>query len=399
MKRIFKKSNLFYFIFLNLMIFFKTLGLDGNNKIFIFVSLCSSLFLIMHLFYYKISAKQFFIISIISIICIIITFKSGKITILMSGIIILFTRKIDFDKLIKTIFATKIIGVTMVVLLWICGIVSTNEFYRINNNGELIKRYTLGFIHPNVAFLNFYLLVLMYLYIRFEKLNLKDYIGILTITLLIYRLTDSRTGVISVLIAIILAFVLRYKLLIKFKFIKNIIVLIPLICGIGSVFLCKIYSNNNYLLNSINNILTGRLELGNRFLSIYNIKLLGQKVIEGSSLNGSYLRIDNGYIKLILSYGIVIFIIYIILQIKILKKYTFRTYEYKKVLLIVSFSIYGLTEVYIYNAFINISLLFLSELLYKKDESLDKVRVESDKIKDYERFWYKTRSNKNVSIS
>ncbi|MGU8962048.1 hypothetical protein ACV3V5_12755 [Clostridium perfringens] len=358
------KNMFFYFVFFNLLSLAKGIGLDSSDPVFIFTTLFAFVFLFIHILYSRYTFKQLAIIILLISLCCIITLKSGKITVLMSTIAILFAKNIDFDKLLKSVFSIRLITFFVVMLLSMIGVLSNGNAFRISENGEIIKRYSLGFVHPNITYLNFFILVALYLYLKYENLTIKNYIFIFISAVALFKITDSRTGFITVILSIFISILFKNKNIFKNRLFRKVIMTIPLICGIISVIISFNYTKNNKLFYTINKMLTGRLELGKRFFDIYGINLFGQKVVEGSNLNGSYLRIDSGYISLIIVYGLLIFLIYLILQTKLLKIYI-KNDKIKEIMLIILFSVYGLTEVYVYNVFINISLLFLSDLLYK----------------------------------
>lgn len=368
------KNMFFYFVFFNLLSLAKGVGLDSSDPVFIFTTLFAFVFLFIHILYSRYTFKQLTIIVLLISICCIITLKCGKTTVLMSAIAILFAKDINFDKLLRSVFSIRLITFFIVILLSMIGVLSNGNAFRISENGEIIKRYSLGFVHPNITYLNFFILVALYLYLKYENLTIKNYIFIFISAVALFKITDSRTGFITVILSIFISILFKNKNIFKNRLFRKVIMNVPLICGIISVMISFNYTKNNKLFYIINKILTGRLELGKRFFDIYGINLFGQNVVEGSNLNGSYLRIDSGYISLIVVYGLVIFLIYLILQTKLLKMYV-KNDRVKEIMLIIVFSVYGLTEVYVYNVFINISLLFLSDLLYKNSINNKKCEV------------------------
>ncbi|AYE33883.1 hypothetical protein [Clostridium septicum] len=359
-----KKSVFFYLLFFIILSIAKGMGMDSGDMAFILIGLFSGVFLLTHVLSQGYTRRELVIIFIFVTLGIVTLIFSKKITVLITIIAIVFAKNIPLNRLIEVVFKFKILTFIVTIILSLLGIIENNKSFRFMENGDVITRYSLGFPHANVTYLNFFIIVLLYLYIYYDKVKLRNYVVILFLSMLLYKITDSRTGIISVIISLIIPIVLKNKKIIKNAITRKIIIFLPVICGGFSVFSGIYYSSGNLVLQKINQALTGRIELASKFLSLYKIKPFGQVIIEGSNLNGSYLRIDNGYISLLLAYGIVSFIVFIILETKLLKKYMLDE-RYREILLIVSFLIYGITEVYIYNIFVNISLIFLCELLYK----------------------------------
>lgn len=360
----FRKSIFYYFVFFNLLALAKGIGLDSTDITFIFISILSVIFLVIHILYVKFTIKQITYIALFILLGAIITLFSKKTTIFISIIAIIFAKDIPYERLFKSVFIVRSIAFIFMIVLGVSGIIDSSNSFRIGDNGEVIKRYSLGFVHPNITYLNFYIIILLFIYIYYKRINIVHCSWIFLLSLILFKLTDSRTGLLSVLLSLLIVWILKSNL-VKKKIVKKLIVLTPLFCNVFSILTAYYYSPNNNVIEGLNNILTGRIGLANRFLNNYKITLFGQKIVEGSNLNGAYLRIDNGYISLLLAYGIIISLIYIVLQTIILRKFISEK-RYKEILLILSFAIYGITEVYIYNIFVNISLIFLSEILYIK---------------------------------
>lgn len=362
----FEKRTVFYFLFFIILSFAKGIGLDNNDLFFNTLTVFSVILLFIHIFNEKYSVREILFIAIFTILGIVILIASKKTTILISIVSIILAKNINYEKLFKAVFVVRLLGFISVISLSLMGLVENVKSYRLLETGDIITRYSLGFQHANITYLNFLVLVILYIYINYEKLRGRQYIFILILSWILYAVTDSRTGFLVLLITILINILSKKKKLINNFFVRKGIILMPIICSFFILSTSIFYSTSNKLLYELNSVLTGRLELSSRFLKMYNIKLFGQTIIEGSNVNGSYLRIDSGYISLLLGYGFIIFIIFIIAQISILKRYI-NSGNNREIALIISFLIYGITEVYIYNIFINISLIFLSDLLYKKE--------------------------------
>ncbi len=364
----YKMTTFFYMNFFVLLSGIKGIGLDNNDISFVLIALFSGVFLLIQILYEKYTYRELGLVILCISLGLIIYASSKKITLLMSIIAIVFAKNIPFEKLMKNVFIVKLIGFISIILLTSLGFIENVKQYRIDDLGKTTIRYSLGFAHPNTTYLYFFVLVILFIYIHYDKIELKHYILLLTLGYLMYMITDSRTGYYNLIISLFITYILKNKKIMKNKFVKVLLSLSPIILSIG-ILVCSIYySQSNSILNRLNQLLSGRIELSNKFLNIYGIKLFGQQIVEGSDLNGSYLRIDSGYISLLLTCGVIAFVFYIILHVKILKIYLYNQ-KYKEVLFLLSFLVYGLTEVYIYNVFINASLVFFSDLLYKKNKN------------------------------
>lgn len=320
---------------------------------------------IITLIYMKTSKKNW----IIFMILVIIAFSNYYITkdyvlvILITSIISAFN--IEFKEIIKKDLAFKLILFFIILASYFTGNVEKVYFIRM---GEI--RYALGFNHPNS--LGFYALMYYFEYIYYLKetnrlKKLKNFIFLIVINAILFylmNLAHSRTSQICMII---------YNLLLTFSYGLNKIrkhennnghimkyMLIFSILTIASFYLTKQYSIGNTISIRINELLSNRLQIQAQFLNVYKIKLFGNYVEYFNTL-------DNSYIRMLLNYGIISWIIYGFIFIKML--YTAEK-ENNNILKIniITFMAYGLMEWYMVRPVINIFLLFFSSTLLKKKE-------------------------------
>lgn len=85
------------------------------------------------------------------------------------------------------------------------------------------------------------------------------------------------------------------------------------------------FSYANPLMNELNNLFTNRLSSAYKFFYLYGMSMFGQKVelrgtFEAATTNSSALILDNGYLQLVIIYGIIPAIICLFFYLKLLKK-------------------------------------------------------------------------------
>ena len=92
------------------------------------------------------------------------------------------------------------------------------------------------------------------------------------------------------------------------------------------IFLSYFYSSSNHILRKIDSLFSGRLALGYRAFSKYDINLFGRTIVEHSfagvkglklangngGLPSNYFYIDSSYIRMLLLWGFLVFLIVII---------------------------------------------------------------------------------------
>ena len=118
------------------------------------------------------------------------------------------------------------------------------------------------------------------------------------------------------------------------------------------------------MIQIIDSLLTGRIRLGNIYLKLYQINLFGNSMnFLNTSYNGELITLDNLYIRMLLNFGIVYFLVIWSSYYKLGKKYCTELNS-RNSILILSFAFFGISESMGYNICFNISLFLLRELIY-----------------------------------
>jgi hypothetical protein len=170
----------------------------------------------------------------------------------------------------------------------------------------------------------FYLL-LSYAYIKKSKLRLIEYGLFLILAYIVYSYNNAKLDTICILILILImniyAWSLKRKIFIK---IFSLSWLSVIVCCLFSVIISALFDPNNFFFSQLNLLLTGRLEIGHNALQIYKVNMFGQQIqqnglggISGYTMSllgniSSYFYIDSSYIYILLSYGILFFVFFIL---------------------------------------------------------------------------------------
>ena len=202
---------------------------------------------------------------------------------------------------------------------------------------------------------------MMYFYLKYEKLNFFHYFIGIMITLFIYIVPNSRTSAI-LLIAMIILMPLYKK---NIKIVVNLLrVSIPVLC-ITMILLVLTYNYNPYA-NTLDSFFNSRIRLGAAVYENYGIHWLGEYIPYGEDVTNSYqygvtrLTTDSAYQTMLFGYGIFNTIIFISLYtILCLRKKT----NNKKLLFLVIWSLYAISETLALDPLICFPLLFATDLI------------------------------------
>ena len=309
-------------------VFLKYLTVYGLPKIYLCIYLGFLMFLfIIDIFnkkIYKNEYKKILLLGIIACYFICLYIEHNFLISVLLAVICL--RRTD-NEFIKIFFVSSIICFAFTLILYGAGILTPNNIIKKYNN-FISYRYSLGFNHPNEVFLFFLPIVLSGFYLFSNKKTF--YIFTIAISVVLYKLTYCRTG--FYIIIIFLIFVLFRKIFTK-KLIKKIIPIMFVLLTVISILLAVFFGND------VNNIMSKLLSKRPNFWNYYVengtlISLFGNNKVEGEFL-------DNFYIYLLVQLGIIGYLIYFIIYYRSIKKMKFN---YKYLIIVMTFLIYGLFE-------------------------------------------------------
>lgn len=259
-------------------------------------------------------------------------------------------KNIDNDKIIKYYLGFNLLFLLVVVIGNAIGIIpdTADLHYRIVNGVQKI-RHDFGFGNPNAMF--FYLMPIYtgYIYIRYEKYNWIDRILLWSVAIFVSVTTYSRTGFAVIVLGLIMIEIFKYIDIFKFKFIKLIVTNIPLILILLSLFIGFVFAASPKL----NSLLSARPEYWNKYLR--GISLFGS--VQSSSMFDTY-PLDNSYVYLLSLYGILVTISFVLITNFSLNKFIEQK-DYKFIIIITMFFLYGFGENILFSASLNFTLILM----------------------------------------
>lgn len=329
------KNNFIYFVIIFITILYKYLiiwkgsSLPLIELLIVFAGILS-FFILLKKKYNKTIIKKILIIFIFFLIT---YYAVGTIDIIVSLLYaLLFYDEKNGDREFIKIFVLSSATLFFITLLLYCtgSLNSTSSQRLVNNSIEI--RNSLGFTHVNSVFMYFMPIILGIYYLIDIKNFKTKFVYLLvvdTISAILYSFTLCRTGIILIIFLNILMIFEKFictkkivKLLIKYKYIFFTI-----------LTLCVCFAFGSDYTNPINKLFSFRLSYISEAFQTYGIKLIGfgeKKVL-----------IDNGYITILLSYGLLPFIFYFYFS---MKTFSYFIQDNKKLIILIIFSIYLLLE-------------------------------------------------------
>ena len=276
-----------------------------------------------------------------------LAFKSGYLSVVSILYAIFYSYFINFSKLVKVDFFSRLLTLILILLLFKTGIIE--EITVMRESG--LVRYSMGFQHMNTVGSLLLTLTLDYIYLRFKYFNFHDYLVVLFIILTFNKKIDSRGMLLSVIIALVFTFLFKKRInFFENKHVNRFVISIPLILALLSIFFTVFFSYSKELMVLLDKAFSYRLSFGNTFYRIFGLTFFGQQIDSyelgiNEVINGNTIIVlDNLYMSLLLRNGLIFCVIFLLSITYILKK-TMILKKYSVSLMVISLSFYGLFEV------------------------------------------------------
>lgn len=354
-------------LFIAINSFFKGMGINSDNKIYL--SIIAVIFILAissKLSKDKFTFKELGYLFSLVLIGIINYIVNNSSVILLTSLTLMLLKNMDINRCLKVMLISRVLGYLTLALGIVTGIIKQQEIimWRVN---QFIVRRTFNNISPNSLQLNLVIIILLIIYLYRDKLNILEYVGMAIINYALYRYTFSRTGMVIGMLAIIMGYCITYLPVTK-KWIMFLAKYSYIFLCIFSLGISRLYNGGS--LEELDVLFNGRLSYMHALVSGYRIPFFG--------MNKSYftnINIDNGFIDLLYVGGAVAFLIisYLIIS---ESNILYKEKDYYSLMIILLMSIYSLSESFLPNIFINISLFFLAWRIYKvpKEKTVNKIK-------------------------
>lgn len=263
--------------------------------------------------FFKINSINFCAYLIFFIFASLIFLFSNSQQLLLLSFFLLFASNYDLKKILKYHKNTVLFTLLFVFLFSFIGVFENYIVYRNNSN---IPRFTFGFIAPTLLPAYFMFVVLEESYINDFKISKRKLFIYGLISIFLYVFTGTRFDFMLTLLVLILNILLPplnmlkcNKRLVKRKKTFKCFYFIPLIAVIINVSMIYLFVKGNPLMIKIADLLSNRIQYTIKALSLVKPTVFGVNV----NWQDFNVILDSSYFKYLLEYGVLGFIILIVL--------------------------------------------------------------------------------------
>ncbi len=271
---------------------------------------------------------------------------------------------------VVTVIAMRGISLSYPVLkkMFVVGLVFVLVSCYIERNGELYLRYVNGewvyiMKRSNILFVAYFAVLNIYLLLKSGKLSWKDYVVVSLASVAMCWYSGSRTGYVVIFILLLQILLFRFNFPRHNSLVRLALISAPLLCMLFS-YLAVIFYGKLDLVYDFDRLTQGRILQGAYFLRLYGIPVLGQHIEEDYSPD-NYACLDSAYMDMLICGGLLFSAFWVYATITTIK-YMYDRNRMLEVAILSSYSVFGITETFLINCFLNISILFYAECFYSK---------------------------------
>lgn len=310
----------------------------------------------------------YLIIGVLALYCVL---KTGNYGFLITVILCMAMRKSDFDTVIKHIFVYEsfflVFHTCYSFMCWgFLGIPFWQDVYGVN-------RCSFGFIHPNMFSMYVFQLILMWVWLNYDKVKKEHLVEIAAIAFCVVIFTKTRTSFIDTLILCLLLLFVNKEYGNSKKMLTMCAKYITPMTAAVTLFLSLTFASGNLISRIADKILNTRIRLGGYAYEKYGMTLFGQdlsgmEVVWDSFWGITEHTFDSIYTAVAMNYGLIWLIFICIAFYKLAQKQNAKIN-----ICLIMWALYGITEVHGLNAFMCFPIL-LVVLLYsdrEEEENID----------------------------
>lgn len=363
-KRVIQENNwqklgvVAYYGYFAINVLVKAFAYDSSDQVYKFFLIAAVAFLTIKIATTKYTLREIIWSGIFLAIGLTVMVITKKQTLLFLFLTIIGMKGCEFKKLIGiSVYIRFFVSVVMVIGS-VYGVYDIG--YKTTPNADYVEVpvYSFGFNEPNTAFLTIFLLLVLLIYYNYERLNIWWFLVTMGLAYLFYELTFCRTG--------ILVFIFVWMLVLFEKKVKNRIpkFILTLSVPVGAVFsflTMILYRPDNAVIRILDRYVSGRINITGGYYQDQGLALFPRnQEFFYASYHG---LIDNSYMYILLYCGwIFALILFAVICVSLIRLY--RKGYYKELVMIGAFSLYGVLEQFVLNAFMNPFILLTGILLY-----------------------------------
>lgn len=354
-------EELLYYFFFGILFAAKGVGLESGQKLFTLCIFAALVCLVGKLCVTKHSPKEWVVmLGLIGLGCL-IRKSSGEEAALWAFLVIIGMKHVPVKRILTVCFGIWSVTFAFSAALGILhikdGVVVVHEKLGL---GPII-RWSLGYTHPNVLHVSYFVLAALILYIcdlhgkKLWKMTAALFVG----NLFIFLYSISYTGILLMTGYLVLNLYLdaRKTLSVPEKILAQCFLPVCVLFPLAGPFV-----TSGRVFDFFNKLLSTRFELVRIFFTNFTPTLFGTPADFHTSAR---LTLDSSFAYLLMYYGILAFVLFLTGYLAVIYRFVKRQQK-RELAIMIGIVVAGITEQFLFNlSFKNLSFFFLGELLFE----------------------------------
>lgn len=354
-------EEILYYVFIIVLMGAKGIGLTDGQRLFTLCLLSAAVLWVLKICLTRHSVREWLLILALLLLGGIIYRRTGEKAAIAAAAVIVGMKNVPLERLMKVSLAvwggTFLFSIIRALLGFYDGVVVVHEKLGL---GPII-RYSLGYTHPNVLHVTYFILVMLIIYVC-RPHGKKLYWSALLLfggNLYVFLYSISYTGILIVTayLLLVIYFDIRKKLMWPEKAAALLLFVFCVAFPIAGPFLLK-----GEAFHFFNRLLSTRFELVYNNFTQNKVTLLGTYIPPNPEVN---LSLDSSFAYMLMYYGIIAFVLCVGL-------YFFSIYycmshsRLQETAILLGTAIAGITEQFLYNlSFKNLTFFIMGYVLYE----------------------------------
>lgn len=356
-----KYQELFYGIFMITMTAMTSMGLNSEHLIYRIVFAAVTLSLLLKMAVTDLTWREILLMAVFTVLFGAIFLKNREKILILTAMGIFGAKNVSLDRILKYAFWIKTILTIGTLTLAAAGIIE-NAAISLPKNGRLVDLHCYGYYHPNMAFANIFVLLLLAVLVYKDRIRWYAYVIGTGIMLAAYKVFMCRTGLI--IWGVLCLMMLSYRLAVRWKkerIYTAFLAAVPAVLAALTAILTYWARKSPVADQKLNFYLSGRISHISQFAEDL-----------GSLVFGSATRepFDSIYFHLLYNYGWVIFVLCLLVYCAGMW-YCNKNNRFYATIGLSIMAVYGFMEHLPLSVLWNLPLLYLSWLLFKEKKGTD----------------------------
>ncbi len=379
-----RAKELGYYLFFGIMVLAKGIGLDSGRKSYYVLSAVACICIFCKLILTKYNIRQILAVGFLCLLAFVAYRNSGRMGILLTVLAIIGIKDMDVKKLFRIGLAIYGCSFAFTVIAAKLGLIYNPMAVHEKGGMELI-RWGMGYSTGNIFHVSYFMLTVFLCYTWGRKYNFKKMLVLMAGNLAVFFYSLSYTGIAVTAFYLLISLYAagkekaferegcqgeciqeggaekcsEGKISLGGRILCQLPLPLCLLFSFGGPFLL-----DYPFMQKLNVLLQARLSFSAYYLKNQPITLLGTRM---KNVPNFWIIMDNGYVYFMMTFGLVAFGLFCAGYAILIARYS-KKGRLPELAMIFSFLLYGIMEQFISNAFMNLSLLFMGEVLFGPQE-------------------------------